>query len=503
MSSPKKRTPSRTIAGEQKGGTPQTADKPVEFSVVETQATINNDRALLAPVDMTAYDLLPDDPVLLYRGTDCIWRGRVWPHRSQETGTLALPVRCAQIADTSCRLRLVMTGTDKSPAVVSLTACSVGFAHPTPGPPISAAVLQTLRVQLSGCIVTSVGLVWVLNGTSYHIASADVSTGGREAYFYVDETTVFRWQPSLELRSPSCAHLGGLQDYLKSLCTLVSGSLSRTLPFQLYGLRPTRYVRSGRLWHPLFLSVIGISHRGALITGPSGTGKSSLAAAVARETGATAVYFDCGKCTGRQDSAATLVEQLLTRAFRAAADTSCLLILEDVDLIFSASSAEVSGDSDKGSFSTNFSTTALVAILVDFFDRFDAPSSEKVPLFVLGTTRRPGSVDPRLRRAGRFEVEVALEAPSRAQRSEILRSCLSTCGSASRITGSELDDIASRANGYVGADLRMVCSEAAMSALRRHVLHGVGKAGEVPVVDSSDLAAGLRLIQVCMGRVVC
>lgn len=304
------------------------------------------------------------------------------------------------------------------------------------------------------------------------------------------------------------------------------------------------------LVHTIALSPIILTsfYSGALVTGPSGTGKSALAAAVAERSGAAVIRLDCAELAGRQNGA--VIEAVLSRVLARAAKAgtlagsgsgdACVLILEDVDVAFASSATDALSSADAadgGGLVSTFSAPLLVAALSEFFDSLagdtggvlgrgsaclsQAPGPittaaafaelEKAAspprVFVLGTTARPGAVDSRLRRTGRFEVEVTLEAPGAAQRVEILRACLELCCPGAQVNDAELEDLAGRANGYVGADLRAVCAEAAMAALRRRLLQSVASSGaaaeersEEGAVCAADLAAGLRMVQVRGGE---
>lgn len=272
------------------------------------------------------------------------------------------------------------------------------------------------------------------------------------------------------------------------------------------------------------------------MTGPIGTGKSALAAAVAERIGAAVVRLDCSDLAGRQNGSAieAALSRVLASAARAGSQASgageaCVLIIEDVDVAFASSVTIALGGADADSgLVPAFSAPMLVAALAEFFDSLSggagrasgatsaSRSSTTGPfatasgfvnlqmaaspprVFVLGTTSRPGAVDSRLRRVGRFEVEVALEAPTAVQRAEILRACLGQSCPGARVSDAELADVAGRANGYVGADLRAVCAEAAMAALRRRLLSASdGSSTDLaPSVGVEDLMAGLRTVQV-------
>ena len=266
------------------------------------------------------------------------------------------------------------------------------------------------------------------------------------------------------------------------------------------------------------------------MVGPSGTGKSALVSAVARGAGAQVLRLDCAELAGRQGRAwaESAVSRVLSSALSVGGMTgeACILVIEDVDKAFAASAVDaisVAGaDTERDGVGepSYFSVATLVDILVDFFDgiggrgavdaaRPGAAAARQQRVFVLGTTSRPAAVHPRLRRVGRFDVEVALDVPTREQRADILSVCLAAvCPGGTRVSRADVAALADRAHGYVGADLRAVCQEAALDALRRRVAARVAAAGgggaaaaepsqgDESSVTAADLAAGLRRVQV-------
>jgi transitional endoplasmic reticulum ATPase len=85
-------------------------------------------------------------------------------------------------------------------------------------------------------------------------------------------------------------------------------------------------------------------------------------------------------------------------------------------------------------------------------------------VMVVGATNRPNAIDPALRRPGRFDREIEIGVPDRDGRREIL---LIHSRGMPLATDVNLDSIAEKTHGYVGADLQALCRESAMKALRR------------------------------------
>ena len=82
----------------------------------------------------------------------------------------------------------------------------------------------------------------------------------------------------------------------------------------------------------------------------------------------------------------------------------------------------------------------------------------------MGATNRPDSLDPALRRAGRFEREIAMGIPDAEARLEILKVLTSGLNLEA---GFDLKVLAKNSPGYVGADLSSLCRESAIVAVNR------------------------------------
>lgn len=87
------------------------------------------------------------------------------------------------------------------------------------------------------------------------------------------------------------------------------------------------------------------------------------------------------------------------------------------------------------------------------------------PVLVIGATNRPDSLDPALRRAGRFDREISLGIPDVTAREKILQV---VCKGMSLDESIDWKYLALNTPGYVGADLRALASEAGMIAVNRY-----------------------------------
>ena len=111
----------------------------------------------------------------------------------------------------------------------------------------------------------------------------------------------------------------------------------------------------------------------------------------------------------------------------------------------------------------------LVATLLTLMDGMSQPAEDGAEgrVVVLAATNRPDAIDPALRRPGRFDREVEIGIPNERARRDILARMRRAAGEGWQLSESELDEIAKVTHGYVGADLKALCREAAMVAMKR------------------------------------
>ncbi|KAG0205994.1 hypothetical protein BGX28_002496 [Mortierella sp. GBA30] len=91
---------------------------------------------------------------------------------------------------------------------------------------------------------------------------------------------------------------------------------------------------------------------------------------------------------------------------------------------------------------------------------------------VIAATNRPNSIDPALRRPGRFDREIRMEVPNETNRLKIVMSLIKSMPH--MLTESELNSLARMTNGFVGADLEALCRESALNAVHRSIASSAG-----------------------------
>ncbi|XP_012214772.1 nuclear valosin-containing protein-like isoform X2 [Linepithema humile] len=203
--------------------------------------------------------------------------------------------------------------------------------------------------------------------------------------------------------------------------------------------------------HPEIFKQLGISPpRGFLLHGPPGCGKTLLAHAVAGElnipllkvAGPELVAGVSGESEARIRE---LVEQALSLA-------PCIIFIDEIDAV-APHRATAQREMER----------RIVAQLLSSLDELNFKENGDRVL-VIGATNRPDSLDPALRRAGRFDREVCLGIPDREARARILAVHTEKVVLAPNVS---LSTIASLTPGFVGADLVALIREAAMAAVDR------------------------------------
>jgi transitional endoplasmic reticulum ATPase len=204
------------------------------------------------------------------------------------------------------------------------------------------------------------------------------------------------------------------------------------------------------LKHPQLFERLGIdAPKGVLLYGPPGTGKTLIARAVANETDAYFTHISGPEIIGKFYGES---EGRLRSIFEdAQKHAPAIIFLDEIDAI-APKREEMGGEKQV--------ERRVVAQLLALLDGLESRGQ----VIVIGATNIPNTLDPALRRPGRFDREIPVPIPDRRGRLAILQIHTRGMPLAQDVT---VDKIADITHGFVGADLEALAREAAMSALRK------------------------------------
>ncbi|MDE1811338.1 MAG: CDC48 family AAA ATPase [Thaumarchaeota archaeon] len=200
------------------------------------------------------------------------------------------------------------------------------------------------------------------------------------------------------------------------------------------------------LKHPEVFTRLNVEpHSGILLYGPPGCGKTLIAKVLASESEANFYSINGPEIMNKYYGE---TEARLRDIFKEAKENSpSVIFIDEIDAI-APKREEAYGDVEK----------RVVAQLLALMDGL----TDRGNVIVLGATNRPESVDPALRRPGRFDREIEITVPNADGRLEILQ--IHTRGMP--LQDVDLKVLAAELHGYTGADIKSLCREAAMKALR-------------------------------------
>ena len=204
------------------------------------------------------------------------------------------------------------------------------------------------------------------------------------------------------------------------------------------------------LRHPELFARLGVeAHSGVLLYGPPGCGKTLIARVLASESDAN-MYSISGPEIVNKYYGET--EARLRDIFKEAKENApSIIFIDEIDAI-APKRDDAYGDVEK----------RVVAQLLALMDGLD----ERGNVIVLGATNRPDSMEPALRRPGRFDREFEISVPNTDGRRDILHIHTRGMPLDDRV---DLRELAGQLHGYTGADIKSLCREAATRAIRRYL----------------------------------
>ncbi len=242
------------------------------------------------------------------------------------------------------------------------------------------------------------------------------------------DITILATQPPSLKGLPTITYddIGGLKEEIRRMREMIELPLKYPELFERLGIDPPK---------------------GVLLYGPPGTGKTLLAKAVANESNANFIAINgpeiMSKFYGESEKR---LRELFEQAEKKAPS---LIFIDEIDSI-APKREEVMGEVER----------RVVAQLLSLMDGLKSRGR----VIVIGATNRPNSIDPALRRPGRFDREIEIGIPDKEGRFEILM--IHTRGMPLD-ESVDLKKLVDRTHGFVGADLAALTREAAMQTLRR------------------------------------
>src|SRR5512137_412478 len=226
----------------------------------------------------------------------------------------------------------------------------------------------------------------------------------------------------VEVPKVTWGDVGGLENVKKELQEAVEMPLQDPASFERMGITPPR---------------------GVLLFGAPGTGKTLLARAIATESRANFIAIKgpeiMSKWVGESEKAIRMI-------FKKAKQVSpSIVFLDEIDAIAPR----------RGSHFDSGSTERVVNQLLTSMDGLEDLQN----VFVIAATNRPDIVDPALLRPGRFDKLLLVPVPDEATRLKILQVHTKEMP----LEGVNLESIAKKLDGYVGADIENLCREAALA----------------------------------------
>ena len=287
------------------------------------------------------------------------------------------------------------------------------------------------------------------------IASIFPKPKDRNQPYRIDDDTrvAFEGLPANKQKTIDFSKIGGLGTVISRLREIIQIPINYPELLERFGINPPK---------------------GMILYGPPGNGKTMIARAVAHSMGASFIEVDRSELLSKYvgDS-----EKNLEHKFQeAAAKGNCVIFIDEIDSLASARTGE--------SAEHQVSLVATLLVLMDGIN-----SNHRV--FVIGATNRLDSIDPALRRPGRFDLEFEVPLPDQPGRLDILRKYVPM--NKPELLEASVDDrklvmLSELTSGYSGADMSMLYREAAMQAIRRSMsLEAAGKVSMKCRIDEIKL----------------
>ena len=306
-------------------------------------------------------------------------------------------------------------------------------------PPMIIGTIKDVLTDGRVVVKSSTGPDFIVS-TAEYISPENVIIGARVALNKQSLAVVGVLPPSLDpvvlggevIEKPEKSYedIGGLDEQIREIREAVEDPLLKPELYEKVGIEPPK---------------------GVLLVGPPGTGKTLLAKAVAHETNATFIRFVGSELVQKYiGEGARLVRELFDMA-RDKAPT--IVFIDELDSV-GAKRLEVATSGDREVQRT------LMQLLAEL-DGFDAIENVKI----IGATNRPDILDDALLRPGRFDRIIEIPVPNYEARKAIFNIHSSKMSVAKNV---DFEKLAANTEGVSGADIKAICTEAGMFAIREN-----------------------------------
>ncbi len=304
-------------------------------------------------------------------------------------------------------------------------------------PPLIIGQIKDVLADGRVVVKSSTGPDFIVSTSDY--VSADLLTAGARVALNKQTLAVMGvLPPSLDpivvgaeiIEKPETIYddIGGLQEQILEVREAVEDPLLRPELYKKVGIDPPK---------------------GVLLVGPPGTGKTLLAKAVAKQTNATFIRFVGSELVQKYiGEGARLVRELFDLARQKAPS---IVFIDEIDSV-GAKRLELATSGDREVQRT------LMQLLAEL-DGFNPLGEVKI----IGATNRPDILDEALLRPGRFDRIIEIPMPNFEARSDIYKIHTKRMN---LDPGVNLEDIAARSEGATGADIKAICTESGMFAIR-------------------------------------
>ncbi|KAI0029808.1 hypothetical protein K488DRAFT_55566 [Vararia minispora EC-137] len=338
-----------------------------------------------------------------------------------------------------------------------------------PGPDDSDSDAPTRMPGRGGLGAGGPAFAGGLGAAPANLADLATAAGGPSNFGKVGDAALADADPLGVNQNVTFDEVGGLDDHINSLKEMTLLPLLYPEVFQRFGLTPPR---------------------GVLFHGPPGTGKTLLARALAASTRSNGkgISFFMRKGADVLSKWVGEAERQLRLLFEEARNCQPSIIFFD----------EIDGLAPVRSSKQDQIHASIVSTLLALMDGMDGRGQ----VVVIGATNRPDAVDPALRRPGRFDREFYFPLPNLAARERILGIMTRKWEGWDEEQGKEkVRGLAKLTKGYGGADLRALCTEAALNAVQRRYPQ-IYKSNDRLLLKPETIGVELRDFMISVKKIV-